>query len=285
MTLVVGAGGLLGSAVCRALGGADTLDVPWGTAAAADVLRAAAARDVVWCAGAGVTATGPEALAEEVRAFEALLDGMPGGRLFVASSAGGVYAGAGPAPFDETSPVAPLSAYGEAKLALEGAARSWAERTGGSVVLGRIANLYGPGQDVSKPQGLVSQLCRAHLLRTPVSVYVSLDTLRDYLYVDDAARLVRGCLERAVPGVTVKVLASQHALTVGAVLAELRRVSRRKPRVVLAASPQSAVQARDLRLRSTVWADLDAVPVTPFPVGIRRTLDDLAGRLRVGSLA
>ena len=284
MTLVVGAGGLLGSAVRRALGSADALDVPWGTPAAADVLRAAGSRDVVWCAGAGVTATGPEALAEEVRAFEALLDGMPGGRLFVASSAGGVYAGSAPAPFDETSRVAPLSAYGEAKLALEAAATAWAARTGGAVVLGRIANLYGPGQDVTKPQGLVSQLCRAHLLRAPVSVYVSLDTLRDYLYVDDAARLVTGCLDRAVPGVTVKVLASQHALTVGAVLAELRRVSRRSPRVVLAASPQAAVQARDLRLRSTVWSDLDAVPVTPFPVGLRRTLDDLAGRLRAGSL-
>ena len=65
------------------------------------------------------------------------------------------------------------------------------------MVIGRIANLYGPGQDPTKAQGLVSQLCRAHLERRPTSIYVSLDTARDYLFVDDAARLVLGATERA----------------------------------------------------------------------------------------
>ena len=83
----------------------------------------------------------------------------------------------------------------------------------------------------------------------------------------------------------VKVLATQHAITIGVVLAELRRVSRRAPRLVLSATAQTRLQARDLRLRSVVWTDLDAVPLTPLPVGVRRTLDDLSMRMRVGALA
>lgn len=297
-TWVVGAGGLLGSAVVRRLaatGGTAWVGprVPWGTDEAPEVLRDAAHRlsaehprwQVAWCAGAGVTGTSAAALAHEALAFQGALDGLSGdGALLLASSAGGVYAGSSAAPFDEHSPVAALSPYGESKLALEQRARDWAEDSGCSLVLARIANLYGPGQDVRKPQGLVSQLCRAHLLRQPVSVYVSLDTTRDYLYVDDAARLVLACLERA-QGTHVKVLASHQAVTVGALLAELRRVSRRAPRVVLSSSPLSSLQARDLRLRSRVWTDLDRVPVTPLPVGVRRTLDDLAGQLRAGRLA
>lgn len=294
-TWVVGAGGLLGAHVHRALGpaGWNGPAIPWRAPDSLDHLRAAARAfraqagadwRVAWCAGAGVTATGPADLAREVIALEALLVGLgnpAGGRLFLSSSAGGVYAGSAPPPFDETSPTRALAPYGETKLQMERLAAAWG---GAGVVLGRIANLYGPGQDVRKPQGLISQLCRAHLLRQPVPVYVSLDTIRDYLYVDDAARLVLGCLDRA-EGVTVKVLASQQGVTVGAVLAELRRVSRRTPRMVLSASSQALVQARDLRLRSVVWTDLDAAPLTPLPVGVRRTLEDLAQRMRSGQLA
>ncbi len=294
-TWVVGAGGLLGSHLSTALGTAAWSGprIPWDAQDAPDQLRLAARNfrtavgeqswRVAWCAGAGVTATAPEALAREVVALEALLDGLgdpAGGRLFVSSSAGGVYAGSIGPPFDEHTAPQPLSPYGETKLQMEALAASW----GGAVVLGRIANLYGPGQDVAKPQGLISQLCRGHLLRQPLQVYVPLDTVRDYLYVEDAARLVLGCLDRA-DGVTVKVLASQQAVTIGAVLAELRRVSRRAPRLVLSASAQARVQARDLRLRSRVWTDLDQAPLTPLPVGVKRTLDDLSLRLRAGRLA
>ena len=53
------------------------------------------------------------------------------------------------------------------------------------VLIGRIANLYGPGQNLAKAQGLVSQLCAAQLERARSSIWVSLDTLRDYLFAPD----------------------------------------------------------------------------------------------------
>jgi UDP-glucose 4-epimerase len=263
---------------------------------------------VIWCAGAGVTGSSAESFDTEHRLLTAALDGLRGrpdqascGVFFLASSAGGVYAGVGASPYDEFSPTKPLAAYGWAKLRAEQTVTEWA--CGGTpVVIGRIANLYGPGQNLDKPQGLVSQLCAAHLERRPVSIWVSLDTLRDYLYAPDCAQMVLDCLDRAradvavdglvglggrtAPGVrepyaVTKILATQRAITIGAVIAELRRIFRRRPSIVLGASPVSALQSRDLSLRSRVWPEIDQRTLTTFPAGVSATLEDLQERLQL----
>jgi UDP-glucose 4-epimerase len=278
--------------------------IPWAAPAdAADRLAQAAASflaeagddpwELVWCAGAGVTATSSEQLDREVHLLAGLLDRLGGpqaarGRVFQSSSAGGVYAGSGAAPFDESTPPRPLAPYGRSKLAMEAAVRDWARTHGGRAVVGRLSNIYGPGQDLGKPQGLITQLVRAHLLRDPLRVYVPLDTLRDYLYVSDAAELVVDCLDRlaAEPAGqhVVKVLATQQAVTVGAVLGELTRVLRRRPQIVLGASPVARFQAIDLRLRSRVWTELDRRPLTPLPAGIHAVMEDVGRQVRSGLL-
>ncbi len=309
VTLVVGAGGLLGRHVVERLREVGTpalaATVPWHDPQAAgealragvDAVRAEAAGgpwNIAWCAGAGVVATSREALDEELAVFTGFLDdvrasvtGGEDGALFLASSAGGVYAGSADPPFTEQTPPRPLAPYGEVKLAMEGAARSFAVATGLPVLIGRIANIYGPGQNLDKPQGLVSQLCKAHLTGQPLSVYVSLDTRRDYLFVGDCADLVvtglAGLRSRVAdqPGdpVVTKILASGRSLTIGALIGESTRLFRRRPRVVIAAPGGAAKgQVLDLRLRSTVWRELDRSVRTPLAVGMSITATDIARR-------
>lgn len=317
LTWVVGAGGLLGQHVVAALSGrAPVLEVepvPWGHPEAAQVLREAAARlvssagggrwQVIWCAGAGVTGTSWEVFEREHSMLAATLDALeragrpertapPDGALFLASSAGGVYAGSPTSPCDEFSPVRPLADYGRAKLLAEALVAAWAHRTGTPVLVGRIANLYGPGQNLDKPQGLVSQLCAAHLERRPIPIWVSLDTLRDYLYAPDCALLVLDAMDRlrdeaghgdAGDGLVVtKILGTHRAITVGAVIGELRRIFRRRPTIVLGASPVASAQARDLSLVSRVWPELDGRTLTTFPAGVAATLADLRRRRQQG---
>ncbi|MEO6996460.1 MAG: NAD(P)-dependent oxidoreductase [Terracoccus sp.] len=315
LTWVVGGGGLLGQHVVAGLMGRAPLHlaprVPWGSPDEARQLLAGTARalvrtagdhpwQVIWCAGAGVTGTSGEVLEAEHSMLRATLDGLVGhrpgatprrGAFFLASSAGGVYAGARPAPFDEFSPVSPLGDYGAAKLRAETTVSQWGQRAGIPVAIGRIANLYGPGQNLSKAQGLISTLCAAHLDRRPAMIWVSLDTLRDYLFAPDGAALVLDLMDRlrvevmgdtsAVPVVT-KVIATQRAITIGAVIAELRRVFRRRPTIVLGASPTSSQQAKDLSLASHVWPELDRRTLTTFPAGVAATLADLQRRQQRG---
>ncbi|MDQ1482558.1 MAG: UDP-glucose 4-epimerase [Actinomycetota bacterium] len=328
LTWVIGRGGLLGRSLDKALelseGGAARESHPglhvwhpaepisWLAARAGAVELRQQAREfldavgdrpwsVAWCAGSGITGTSANALELELDALGETLDALAdapnrrSGAFFFASSAGGVYAGVGAPPYDESSPVRPLSAYGQAKLDGEALVTAWSRQTGTPALIGRIANIYGPGQNLAKAQGLISQICRSHLTGQPLSIYVSLDTLRDYLFAPDGARLIASGLARlrreenvrqpsAPASVVTKVLASQRAITIGAVLGEMRRIFKSQPRIVLGASAVSAMQARDLSLRSRVWPELDRRSLTPFPVGVATTRADLLRRLQRGAV-
>ena len=313
-TLVLGGGGLLGKAV-RAVAsrrsGGRVIDkrVRWSEPdhVTADLeagldrlisLADGGTWRVAWCAGVGVTSTARDDLEREVdvlrgfmtavvdRARSSASDGKAA--VFLASSAGGVYSGSSGPPFTEHTEARPLAPYGEAKLAAEGVVRDICGAGGVPALIGRIGNLYGPGQNLLKPQGLITHLCRSHVTGQPTSIYVSLDTLRDYIYVQDCAEMVVDGFERLEkyraeePGsgsVVTKIIASQRSLSVGALLMESRRVFRRPLRILVASSPYSKAQVRDLRLRSVVWPELDRRSLTPLPVGISATIADLEQRM------
>lgn len=247
---------------------------------------------IAWCAGAGVVASGSSGLEQETLALRHFLasvakwlcgpQGSPGA-IFLASSAGGLYAGSGTAPYCETSTVAPLSPYGWSKLEQESLARDWSRETGIPLFIGRISNLYGPGQDLAKGQGLITQVCLRVLARQPLTLYVPLDTIRDYIFVTDASRLVANGLDRlrleasranGCPP-TLKILSSQQPVTVATVLAQFRWITKRPVSVIIGASPSVQRQPRDLRMISKVWPELDQRPVTTLSEGIARVFTNM----------
>lgn len=303
-TLLVGRG-LLGASVGRALEQRGVrprgLRVPWTDSDSALEVLLDGARSsadaaghtdrgwrLVWCAGAGVVATPAEDLLAEVGVLERFVQELehPPTTMFLTSSAGGVYAGSVGPPFTEAHDPEPISPYGHAKFATEVAARRLAAR-GTRVAIARCANLYGPGQDVTKPQGLISQLCLSRLIGRPLSIYVSTDTLRDYVYVEDAAAMAIAMLDRLeqVPAGTVvtKIIASGHSTSISGLVSAVTRAQRRRPLVVLT-SARDQGQVRDLRLRSLVWTDLDALAHTPLVVGLRATTEDLQAQHRAARL-
>lgn len=303
--LVVGARGLLGRAVARA---ATAQGRPWRPAevgwsspdAVAHVVDAVQrAHDdwhddwgVAWCAGASVTGATTAQVDAEVRTMTAVVTELVARRLapprfFFASSAGAVFAGAPEPPFTELSEPRPLAPYGHGKLRLEEQVRSLAA-DGTRVLVGRISNLYGPGQNLAKDQGLVSRLVRSSLVRQPVGIYVSLDTIRDYLFVDDCARMVLDGIDLlaskdAGPPVT-KIFASQQGTTIATLLGYSRQVLGRSVLVTLGGSDLARQQARDLRFRSVVWTELDRRSLTTLPDGIHATSIDLRQNLAAGRL-
>lgn len=307
LTWVVGAGGLVGRHVVRACrAGGDEVEaatVPWSDEdASVQALTTAVERfadrrrgrpwTAAWCAGAGVVATSEEALEAEVRVFHAWARALartvrPGedGVVFLASSAGGLYAGSSEPPFHEGTTPRPLVAYGRAKLAMEEDVARLAADTGVRAVLGRLANVYGPGQTLGKPQGLLSQLCLADATGRPLPVFVSMDTIRDYLYAPDAGAMVQRCVELArsePPGTVVaKVLASGTPVTVGHLVAEARRVFHRPLRTIPVGGRGSG-QVLDLRLASRRWPEVDALAATPLPAGLASTSADVRARVVSG---
>ncbi len=172
ITWVIGQGGLLGRAVARRSGALyEPGPIPWREPTQAretlhhharglEVAARGGPWRVIWAAGSATTSTSRKDAFGELEPLEGLLMGLrgalPSGRgcFFLTSSAGGVYAGASEPPFTTRTAPVPLSPYGELKLAQEAAA---AETLAGvvPVIIGRVSNLYGPGQNLDKLQGLI----------------------------------------------------------------------------------------------------------------------------------
>jgi UDP-glucose 4-epimerase len=233
---------------------------------------------VVWCAGAGVIGSQPDALVRETDALGAVLDalaGHPGVPVFLTSSAGGVHGGRHREHISESSPPTPISDYGENKLRQERLVVEWAGATGSRAVIGRPSTVYGPGQNLAKGQGLVSTLCSSAVTRQPVSVFVPLDTLRNFVYVDDLGRaiLAASASSHDLPAgaVTTKLLVSPTSLSIGALIGEARRVCPRPPVVVFGSSPTRSQHGSAMAFRSRVWRHVDAAFETPLPTGIAAT--------------
>jgi UDP-glucose 4-epimerase len=321
---VVGRGGLLGRHVELALDGDDAdveiwrprRPIAWHDPdrALADLeleasdflaraMRLGRPWRLLWCAGAGVIATSRSALAQETLLISRFLAGVADrlsddpalgdrGTLFFASSAGGVYAASSASPpFDEGSPVGVLAPYGAEKLKQEELFAGVAISRRVDLIIARLSNLYGPGQALSKPQGLIAHVGYAALRRQPVSIYVPLDTIRDYLFAADAGRMVVEAVERreksrsdgGPPEATTKIFASEVETTVASVLRAWRQVLRRPLRVSLSASPAGRLQPRVLSFRSRVWPELRGHP-TLLPQGVDAVRRDQLARLMAGSL-
>jgi UDP-glucose 4-epimerase len=310
---VIGSRGLLGQALTKELARRpewtllETAPLPWGNAsellAAADdhfSRLLARARDtgsswtIFWVAGSGSIVTSSSDLEQQIQDVETVLSVLSaatptpthaaaeGGSLFFASSAGGVYGGSKNPPFTEETEPQPISPYGEIKLRMESLVVASGEAAGISSLIGRISNLYGPGQKLDKMQGLISQLALAQLSPRPAHIVVPLDTVRDYLFVDDCARVIAdGCEELSLPQPghkvrhVTKIIASGEGTSIAALLGQFKLVTKKKPNIIVGTSTLTSRNALDLRVKSVVWPHLDSTGCRRLESGIKATLTDV----------
>jgi UDP-glucose 4-epimerase len=247
---------------------------------------------IVWAAGSSTVASEENETASDVAKFTVVLRTIRDiignncrGSFFLASSVGGVYAGAPNPPFTELTAIAPTSPYGHLKARTEALATEFSEQAGISVLIGRITNLYGPGQRLDKSQGLISHLLLSRYGDTPASVFVSLETIRDYFYVDDCARLILAALvelgrQESRPVVVTKILGSGQGVSISSLLGHLRYITKTPPSVSIGRRASSKFQAPDLRVSSVIWPHLDRREKTSIAAGIHATMIDLLKALQ-----
>jgi UDP-glucose 4-epimerase len=254
---------------------------------AAEVRRRDACWLMLWCAGAGGIGTLGEALQQETAALRRLIDRLSSnlaepeparhGLIMLSSSAGGVYGDNPDIPLTESSRCSPISEYGTNKLAQEEFVLRWAEeRPNVSCLIARFSNLYGLEQKLGRPQGLIAQLSRSIVRHEPVHIYVPLDTLRDYVFVDDAARQVLRALaqlRQAAPGRrVVKIFAAGQSISIAGIIGIFSRVAKRPPRIVCMPHARHRQQPLRLQFRSEEMLDEAYPPATDLAAGIHAML-------------
>ena len=282
-TVVIGAGGLLGTAVCGTAP-ADTTVVPvtglaWDqpTQAAAhiarvhsDLITAHPARPlhVVWCAGGGRVGTDATTMEVEqqlvTRVVADLAEMTTSSHrvsFCLASSGGGIWSGSPARILDESVPAEPWHDYGRGKLAQEESVARIVAGTPMTAVVARISNLYGRPPDRRPLTGLVNHLVLNAIHRRPTGIYVPLDTQRDYLSDRSAAIQMHALVREASSGPSgstqVRVVAAGRSVTISQLAVVIGRVLGRRIPITVGHSPTASEQPRALAFRS-LHADLSA---------------------------
>lgn len=309
---VIGGGGLLGSAISRAATRsrswrlAELPPLQWSEPKEFDRIFEENVRSlndaavtgglnfsIVWAAGAANVSSNEGATTTELDTFDralAILARMGIARrdltFFLSSSAGGLYAGAAAPPFTELSETAPTSPYGRLKREMEARVALFSAETGVRCVIGRFTNLYGPGQSLTKSQGLITHLLYSRLMKHPVTIYVPLDTVRDYLFIDDAASMTLDSLstaqdlQEASPTVVTKIFGFGAGTSISSLIGQVRFLTKGTTGIAIGQRELNANHARDLRFRSVVWPHIDYREKTMLPRGFHVTMIDLLDRMQ-----
>lgn len=292
--LVVGASGLVGSAILRSLHGAIPARIDWPTGAsiasdlglALDRLLGIPANDdrgrrIFWAAGRSVISSTDAEVDAELAHFRAALEVIAERAterltLVLISSAGALHPGTKGPAITESTPPRPTSAYGRMKFEQERLVAAACAASGMRGLILRAPTVYGPHQDPTKRQGLVSALVRSACTGSPVTIYVPRDARRHHLWSDDLGRMATEAVLRIplMPGATeTRHVVTERSRTIDEVVATVTRAARRRPVVRFMATNHAPGHGVDLTLRSEfdpAWRTSGTVGLAE---GVRRLLD------------
>jgi len=111
----------------------------------------------------------------------------------VFSSSAAVYGEPIILPITEDHPLAPKSMYGATKVAGELYCKAYSENYGIKVCTLRLFNVYGPGQS-NDYAGVISIFIRNILSNKPLTIFGDGRQTRDFVYVEDVARIIEKVL-------------------------------------------------------------------------------------------
>jgi UDP-glucose 4-epimerase len=108
-------------------------------------------------------------------------------QIIFASSGGTVYGIPNYLPIDEDHPTLPICAYGINKLTTEHYMRLYSKLHGINMTAIRLANPYGPFQNIKRGQGIIGTFCEHIASSQPLQIWGDGCVVRDYIYIDDVA--------------------------------------------------------------------------------------------------
>ena len=179
---------------------------------------------IVWLASKitpSVAHNNPDLVREELDEFLRFVDALNGisTHVIYASSGGTVYTDT-ELPFSESSQASGTNEYGKSKLAMEQVLINSEIR---STVL-RISNAYGPGQRLNRGQGVIGTWLSQVLDGNPISVFGSLENVRDFVFIDDVVDAVVSGLNHSTNS-DVFNIGSGIGLTLNELIQQIRTVT------------------------------------------------------------
>ncbi len=222
-TLVLGGSGFIGSALVRELSSRgtnvisfDQVDkdekLPNVSYEAGNYFDTDSLVKLIGCSSAVVLAVGAmnpgnsvkgymrgyeDYFSHDVRILDACAN--RGVKVLFLSSGGTVYGPQSVLPISEDVAPSPINHYGALKLCVESAMSAFEAQTGCKMIAARVANPYGPGQDYRKGVGFIGAAIAKAISGEFLEIWGDGSTVRDYVYIDDVAKMLAGLLEYSGP--------------------------------------------------------------------------------------
>jgi UDP-glucose 4-epimerase len=201
-----------------------------------------------------------------------------GVRKVIFASSGATFGTPERLPITDDTPQHPSSPYGITKMAGEHYLRFYKASRGLDFTALRYGNVYGPRQDPNGEAGVISIFIGKFLAREPVRIDWDGDQTRDYVFVEDVARVNLAALERGSGG--CYVIGTGVSTSVNQIYRRLVEITGFEAPVIHA--PQRPGDARDAQFDATrARLELGWTPSTDLPDGIRATyeyFERLSGR-------
>lgn len=122
-------------------------------------------------------------------------------KIVLFSSGGAVYGVPECMPIPECHPLAPISAYGICKAAMERYQEMFCRREGMQSLIVRPSNPYGVGQDYRRRQGVVAIFLHRILSGQSIEIWGDGSATKDYIHVKDLAEAVAALIACGADGI------------------------------------------------------------------------------------
>jgi UDP-glucose 4-epimerase len=196
-------------------------------------------------------------------------------RVVLVSTGGAIYGeGEGQQlPLDESTAIAPMSAYGQSKFAAEGYLALYERLYGLSTVALRLGNVFGPRQDPLGEAGVIAIFCGLLSSGGRPTVYGDGTQTRDYIYVGDVVAAALAAAESGFTGpVNIGTGRETSVLELAEALGRLGGVESFEPEL----APPRAGEVQRISLdASRAERELGWRPATSLDQGLRLTLGSI----------
>lgn len=158
---------------------------------------------IIWLVHASVPATQDYSLVDDfslnissiIRFFENAYRLKSLKKIIYLSSGGTVYGNVqNPVPISEDHYKRPISSYGLSKLVIEQYIEYITQESSFESIILRPSNVYGPLQNLIKPQGIIGHAFNTIKNGSKLDFYNEGRAIRDFIFVDDLATAVESCL-------------------------------------------------------------------------------------------
>jgi UDP-glucose 4-epimerase len=191
-------------------------------------------------------------------------------RVVFVSSGGTVYGRAQQIPTPESAPLAPLTPYAAANVAVEQSLARSRESGGPDFRVLRVTNPYGPFQTANKNQGVIAAMIGRALRGDTIEIWGDGSVVRDFVFIDDVSdALIKAAEDRGTE--RIFNIGSGEGRSLRQVIAAIEAALGQPLRIKLTAGRPSdvptSVVAIDRAGESLGWT-----PTTDFAAGLRATV-------------